>query len=122
MSTIVKRNPFLAVNEGVLGISDDPADQREGELMLAEHHLLGFAACMSSFDCEGFLYNGAEVKQKLQDLYDQFMKEFDVYLKVTDSEGRFKLVPKPDELKYTDNNASEQQKEVFSGAVNQEAA
>ncbi len=94
MNTVPKkRDPNVGIIDGAMAFSDDLAERREGFLMLSEHLLVGFAESFGTLECEGFFSNEVAIKQKLQELYDEFMKEYDVYLKVTDNEGRFKLEP-----------------------------
>lgn len=103
MNKPTKRKEFLGISDGTLCMSGDWTEHREGMMMLAEHHLLGFGDCMSTFDCMGFLHNEAEIKQKFQDLYDTFMKEFDYYAKSDPADDqRYDIVPKPDHLKYSE--------------------
>jgi len=107
MTQPTKKDTVVWISDGVLTMSGDITEHREGMLTLAEHHLLGFGDCMSTFECMGFLQNEAEVKQKFQDFYDAFMKEFDYYAKDT-GVGEYDcptydIIPKPDALKYTED-------------------
>ena len=107
MNQPTKRDPYLGINDGSLGQSGDITERREGLMMMAEHHLLGFGHCMNLFECEGLLHDEVIVKQKLQDLYDTFMKEFDYYAEDMGVGPHdcpmYRIVPKPDELKYTED-------------------
>ncbi len=106
-----KKDTVVWISDGVLTMSGDITEQREGMLAVAEHHLLGFGDCMSMFESHGFLQNEAEVKQKFQDFYDTFMKEFDYYAESTGTGLHdcplYQITPKPDALKYSENKPEE---------------
>lgn len=107
MNQPVKKDTVVWISEGVLTMSGDITEHREGMLTLAEHHLLGFGNCMSAFQCEGFLQNEAELKRKFQDFYDAFMMEFDYYAEYTGMGEHncpnYCISPKPDALKYSED-------------------
>ncbi len=96
-----KRDPNVGILDGHFAFSDDPAEFREGMLMQAEHNLVSFADTLGSLESEAFLSNKTAIKQKMQELYDFFMEEFDTYVKPTGEQGRFVLAPKPVALQYT---------------------
>lgn len=102
-----KKDTVVWIDDGVLAMSGDITEQREGMMTVAEHHLLGFGDCMSTFDSMGFLHNKAEVKQKFQDFYDTFMQEFDYYAECmgTGPHGcpQYEIRPKPDALKFSED-------------------
>jgi len=102
-----KKDTVVWIDDGVLTMSADCTEQREGIMTLAEHHLLGFGDCMSTFECHGFLHNEAEIKRKFQDFYDSFMKEFDYYAESTGTGEhgcpQYRIIPKPDALKFSED-------------------
>ncbi|QHI69539.1 hypothetical protein [Tichowtungia aerotolerans] len=107
MTQPTKKDTVVWISDGVLTMSGDITEHREGMLTVAEHHLLGFGSCMSAFECEGFLQNEAELKRKFQDFYDAFMVEFDYYAESlgTGLHGcpDYRISPKPDALKYSED-------------------
>ncbi len=88
-----KRDPNTGIIKGSFAFSNDPSERREGFLMLSEHLLVGFAESFSGMESEGFLSNHELIKEKLQELYDVFMKEYDVDIKMTGVNDLFTFEP-----------------------------
>jgi len=114
-----KRDPHVGILKGHYAFSDDPDERRDGLLMQSEHNLVSFAETLGSLGGESFLHNEESIRQKMQELYDLFMKEFNCYVSPIDDEGRFVLAMKPDCLKYDPTPAEERVEET---ADNQAAA
>ena len=95
-----KRDPHVGILKGHYAFSDDPDERRDGLLMQSEHNLVSFAETLGSLGDEGFLHNEEPIRQKMQELYNLFMGEFNRYVSPVDDEGRFALAAKPGFLKY----------------------
>jgi len=102
-----KRDPHVGILDGRYAFSDDLDERRDGTLMQAEHNLVSFAETLGSLGVEGFLHNEEPIRQKMQELYDLFMDEFNRYVSPIDDEGRFALAVKPEFLKYDPRPAEE---------------
>jgi hypothetical protein len=74
-----KRDPSVGLINGHFATSDDVAERREGLLMLLEHNLVSFGEQLSMLECENLLHDEPEIRKCMQGLYDQFMKEYEVY-------------------------------------------
>lgn len=114
-----KRDPHVGILNGRYATSNDPDETRDGTLMQAEYGLVSFADTLTTLECEGFLHNEESIRQKMQELYDLFMNEYNRYVSPIDAEGRFILAMKPEFLKYDPTPA---EKEPDKPAVEQEAA
>ena len=112
MNQPTKRDPNVGIANGNYALCDDLDGRREGVLMQAEHNLVSFADTLGTLECEGFLHKGEPIRQKMQELYDLFMEEFNRYVSPIDDEGRFVLAVKPEFLTYDPTHAEERVEEL----------